>query len=170
VFRTDEAADEVNIYARRMTGDTAMIPVVVGNGTNIQMALSPDGRWLAYVSNTTGNREVYVVPFPRGGTSQMVSRDGGTEPRWSRSGQELFYKSGSHLMAVSVVSDASISFGTPRALFSVAGYRGARNRQQYDVAPGDQRFLMIRNLASDASSEAVYVENWFIELQAKVKQ
>jgi serine/threonine-protein kinase len=152
-----------------MTGDTALVPVVVG-GTNIQISLSPDGRSLAHLSNATGQREVYVTPFPGGGTSQMVSRGGGTEPRWSRSGRELFFKSGGQLVSVPVTPGPVPAFGAPRPLFAVAGYRGARNRQQYDVAPGDQRFLMIRNLASDAATEAVYVENWFTELQAKLKQ
>jgi serine/threonine protein kinase len=168
VIRSDEAESQINIRARRMSGDTALIPIVVG-GTNIQFSLSPDGRSLAYLSNATGQREVYVMPFPGGGTSQMVSRGGGTEPRWSRSGRELFFKSGGQLMSVAVTPGPVPAFGTPRPLFGVAGYRGARNRQQYDVAPGDQRFLMIRNLESEVSREAVYVENWFTELKAKLK-
>ena len=52
--------------------------------------------------------------------------------------------------------------------FSLAGYRSARNRQQYDVAPDDKRFLMIRELGDDARERVVYVENWFGELKAKV--
>ena len=60
--------------------------------------------------------------------------------------------------------------GNPRVLFSLAGFRGARNRQQYDVAPGDQRFVMIRDLGSGATGAVVYVENWLEELRTRVKR
>jgi len=167
VLRSDEEGWNINIRARRVTGDTTLLPIVVG-GANLQFSLSPDGRSLAHLSNVSGQREVYVTPFPGGGTRQMVSRGGGTEPRWSRSGRELFFKSGGQLVSVAVTPGPVPVFGAPRPLFSVAGYRAARNRQQYDVAPDDQRFLMIRNLNSEASREAVYVENWFTELRAKL--
>ena len=72
-------------------------------------------------------------------------------------------------MAVPVTPGPPLHLGAPRALFSIAGYRGARNRQQYDVAPGDQRFLMIRNPDAGARAEAVYVENWFAELKEKLR-
>ncbi len=58
--------------------------------------------------------------------------------------------------------------GAPHALFSLTGYRGARNRQQYDVAPDARRFLMIRESPADASSNVVYVDNWLVELEARV--
>jgi eukaryotic-like serine/threonine-protein kinase len=169
VMRSDEAGGQVNIRARRLRGDTTLLPIVVGKGVSNQVALSPDGRWLAYVSTGTGEREVYVMPFPGGGTSRLVSRDGGSEPRWAHSGRELFYKSGGKLMAVAVAGGPSLTLGAPRALFSVAGYHGARNRQQYDVSPDDRRFLMIRNPGSDEHAQAVYVENWFTELKAKLQ-
>jgi hypothetical protein len=59
--------------------------------------------------------------------------------------------------------------GVPRPLFSVAGFRSARNRQQYDVSPDDRRFVMIRDLRGEHPGDVVYVENWFRELRAKVK-
>jgi len=168
VLRSDEHDGDANIHARRLRGDTTLVPLVVDAYTTTQAALSPDGRWLAHVSNATGQREVYVTPFPGGGSTRLVSRDGGTEPRWAHSGRELFYKSGNRMMAVPVTSGASLVTGVPRPLFSVEGYHGARNRQEYDVAPGDQRFLMIQLGSSGARAEATYVENWFAELRAKV--
>jgi hypothetical protein len=103
-------------------------------------------------------------------SKRLVSRDGGTEPRWAHSGRELFYRSGSQLMAVEVMPGPTFTSGAPRPLFSVAGYRGARNRQQYDVSPDDRRFVMIKEHGDDAAAEAVYVENWFEELKTKVKK
>ena len=169
LFRSDEIGSVGHIYGRRLDGDTTVVPLVVkGTGSN-QAALSPDGRWLAYTSIAEGGREVYVTPFPSMETSRLISRDGGSEPRWAHSGRELFYKSGGQLMVVPVAPGASFVPGVPRALFSVAGYASARNRQQYDVAPDDRRFLMIREF-EHSGGEVVYVENWFTELKTKVKR
>ena len=167
VVRSDEEGSVGHIYARRIRGDTTLLPLAVDHLSG-QAALSPDGRWLAYVSIPTGRREVYVAPFPSGTPTHLVSRDGGSEPRWAHSGRELFFKSGGRLMAVSVAPGSAFVAGTPRPLFSLAGYRSARNRQQYDVAPDDRHFVMIRELGDDARERVVYVENWFPELEMKL--
>ena len=168
VTRSDEEGSVGHIRARRLVGDTALVPVVVGKGTTSQVALSPDGRWLAYASPASGKTEVYVTAFPSAASTHVVSRDGGSEPRWAHSGRELFFRSGSQLMAVDVAPGATFVAGTPRPLFSLTGYRSARNRQQYDVAPGDRRFLMIREPSDAGPGTVVYVENWLAELKAKV--
>jgi serine/threonine-protein kinase len=170
VLRADEYDGDANLRVRRVRGDTTLGPLVVDPYTTTQATLSPDGRWLAFVSNATGEREVYVTPFPGGGSTRLVSRDGGTEPRWAHSGRELFYKSRNQLMVVPVTPGPALTTGVPRPLFSVAGYHAARNRQEYDVAPDDQRFLMIQLGGSGARAEAIHVENWFAELRAKAKQ
>jgi hypothetical protein len=72
-------------------------------------------------------------------------------------------------MAVDVAPGTTFVAGTPRPLFPLTGYRSARNRQQYDVAPDDRRFLMIREPSDAGAGTVVYVENWFAELQAKVR-
>ena len=148
--------------------DTTTIPLVVAGSSSMQAALSPDTRWLAYVAETTGQREVYLMAFPSGDVTRLVSTGGGSEPRWSSDGRELFYKSANNLMSVAVTTAPTLTLGTPQRLFSVAGYRGARNRQQYDVTPDGQRFLMIRLLQDGTPSEAVYAEHWLTELRAKL--
>jgi len=168
VVRSDEEGTG-NVRGRRQTGDTALVPLVVGEEVTSQIALSPDGRWLAYSSGPTGAREIYLAPFPGMSSRRIISRNGGTEPRWAHSGRELFYKSGNQFMVVEMTGP-TLTPGSPRPLFSLAGYRAARNRQQYDVAPDDQRFVMIREVGTKASAEVVYVENWFEELEAKVNR
>ena len=170
VFRSDEAGADGNIYARRLSGDTALVPIAVDKSITMQVALSPDGHWLAYTGNATGRYEVYVTPFPAATSIRLVSRDGGNEPRWAHSGRELFYKSGNQLMSVDVTPGPSLTIGTPRPLFSLSEYRFARNRAQYDVAPDDKHFVMIKDLGGNTRGDAVYVENWFKELLAKVKR
>jgi Tol biopolymer transport system component len=167
VTRKDELGSNPSVYARRLTGDTTLLPLLTDPSYTVQVALSPDGRWLAYVSNEAGRQfEVYVASFPDMASKRLVSRGGGTQPRWSRSGRELFFQSNGQLMAVAVPPGPVFTPGPARALFSIKGYRTARNRQQYDVAPGDQRFVMIREPV--ATGGIIYVENWFAELQASI--
>ncbi len=168
--RSDEASGNSNVHARRMSGDTTVVPVVIGKGVSIQIALSPDAKWLAYVNQTTGRREVYVTSFPDGRITRLISNNGGSEPRWSRSGRELFYESNGRMVAIDIGPGAGLVTGVPRPLFSIAGYRTARNRQQYDIAPDDQHFVMIKDLNDDPRGKIVLVENWLQELQRKTRR
>ncbi len=165
-FRWDSSAVS-QIGARRLEGDTALVrlPDATELGDD-EIALSRDGRWLAFYQGGSG---IEVAPFPALAPTRVVSHGGGTEPRWAGDGRMLFYRSGDRFMAVPVTPGSTLQFGSPRELFSVAGYRSARNRQEYDVAPDGQHFVMIRDLP-DTSSAIVYVENWFPELLAKVKK
>ena len=170
VVRSDELGNIGHIRGRRLEGgDTTLVPLVVDSTLAMQVALSRDGRWLAYSGYATGRGEIYVRPFPGVSSAVQVSHDGGTEPRWAHSGRELFYRSGQRLMSVAVAPGPTLSFGATRELFSAAAYRAARNRQQYDVARDDRHFVMIRGV-SGAASPIVYAENWLSELRAKVKR
>jgi len=169
VVRTDEDGNS-NIHYRALTGDTAVKPLVVEPGQSTTVALSPDGRWLAYSSDDgSGVRyDLYVAPFPSMSPRRLVSREGGVEPRWSRNGRELFFKSSGQLMAVSVAEGASLDVSDPRPLFPLAGFRSARNRQQYDVAP-DGRFLMIRDPRPGEAAPVVWAPGWLAELRRTVR-
>jgi serine/threonine-protein kinase len=171
VFRADEEAGTSRLYARRLAGDTTLLPLLTDRLTgSTQVSLSPDGRWLAFAgAEPAGEVEVYVASFPDMGSRRLISRGGGTSPRWSRSGRELFFESRGRLMTVAVPPGATLAPGAPRPLFSLAGFRVARNRPQWDVALGDQRFVMIREPGS-AVREVVYVENWFTELKERLRQ
>ncbi len=129
-----------------------------------QPDLSPNGRWIAYRSDESGRDEVYVQRFPELGGRIKISTDGGTSPRWSGDGAELFYRNGSAMMAVTVGSaGALLDVGLPRLLFD-GPYLNDSGRN-YDVGP-DGRFLMVR-LADDANLTQVHVVvNWLAELQA----
>jgi serine/threonine-protein kinase len=168
LVRADEENGDGHIYARRLHGDTTLIPLLTGAYTTNQVALSPDGHWLAYISDEGGSGyELYVASFPDMGSKRLISRGGGVEPRWSRNGRELYFKSGGQFMAITVPPGPGFTPGDPRALFPLSGFREARNRPQYDVAP-DGRFVMIRE--SEASAGMVYAEHWFDELRAKLRR
>jgi Tol biopolymer transport system component len=137
VTRSDEAGGDGRIRARRLTGDTALVPIIDDPTMKLisSISLSPDGRWLAYHSNESTQYEVYVTPFPEARPRFQLSRGGGMEPKWSRDGRELFFESGGSLKVVRVPPGPVFNPGNPTTLFSLAGYRRARNRQQYDVSP-----------------------------------
>jgi WD40 repeat protein len=169
-LRLDEEGLDGNVRFRRVAGDTALQPFLVDTSVTLSIALSPDSRWLAYTSNRVGQRiEIFVAAFPSGASVYQISNGGGTEPRWSRDGRELYFESGGRLMVVPVSTGSAFNAGTPRPLFSLQGYRRARNRPQYDVGP-DGRFVMIRESGRSATRGVVYAENWFAELLARVRR
>ena len=130
---------------------------------------SPDGRWLAYVSDESGRFEVYVQPFPGPGGKWMISTDGGTEPVWARDGRELFYRSGDKLMAVTIAGEPAFVAGLPRALFEGAFEPTGTGTSGFDVSPDGRRFLMIQPTAPERPVTQVNVViNWFEELRQRV--
>jgi serine/threonine-protein kinase len=158
-----------DIFAIRPGIDTAPVPVVATPFTEISPAFSPNGRWLAYISNETGEDEIYVVPFPNTGAGKWaISAGGGTEPLWSHRGNELFYRDASgNLVAVAINTTPRFSLGRSAALFPAAGFTSLRYTPQYAVAPDDRRFLMIRTSTPD---KLIVVENWFEELRTKSRK
>lgn len=173
VMRKDVTGSRNILQARRLTGDTTLRTIFDMPAVQfaLSVALSPDGRWLAYSSSESeGTVNIYVTSFPDAQAKFLVSRGGGTEPKWSRNGRELFFESGGMLKVVDVPAGPTFTPGNPRTLFSLAGYRRARNRQQYDVSPDGSRFLMIRERGATTAPTAIYVENWLTELNAKLKR
>ena len=127
---------------------------------------------MAYVSNESGQEEIFVRPFPDAGASRsQISTNGGSEPVWAHSGRELFYRSASNeLVATQVTTeDLALTSGQQTLLFSMADYLRGFNDQQYDVSPDDQSFVMLR-IGDDevGASELILVVNWFEELRQRM--
>ena len=170
IFRTDVTSPgSGDILAIRPGIDSAPVSIVATAFTEMTPALSPNGRWLAYSSNETGADEIYVVPFPNTSAGKWaISAGGGTEPLWSHSGNELFYRAASgDLVAVAIHTQPRFSLGHSAALFPTAGFTSHRFAPQYAVSPDDRRFLMIRAGTPD---QLIVVENWFEELTAKSRK
>ena len=118
--------------------------------------VSPDGRWLAYLSDTSGSLEVHVSSLPGFEVTRQVSHDGGREPSWSATGDELFYRSGGGAMvAVSFRATPELSLGRPQELFRDEFVREPFGIANYGIAP-DGRFLMLREIG--ASSQPVQLQ------------
>ena len=125
---------------------------------------SPDGRWLAYVSNESGRFEVYVQAYPGPGGKWPISIEGGNEPLWSRDGRELFYREGNRMMAVAVRTVPTFTTEKPRLLFE-GSYVLRPNVANYDVSLDGQRFLMIKE---EGQAPINVILNWFEELERLV--
>jgi len=144
--------------------------VVATEYDEFDAALSPNGRWLAYASDRTGQNQVWIQGYPEG-VPVRVSRNGGYEPHWSADGRELFFLQGNSMMAVAVEIEPEFSFAAPVLLFSGSNFTApGPGAGSYDVAR-DGRFLMIQPDSANAtggSSSIVVVQNWFEELKQRV--
>jgi len=163
------AATRVDIWLLTVEPERRARPLIQRPGVQNNPRFSPDGRWLAYVSNETGRAEVYVEPFPGRGERWPISNDGGNFPVWERHGRELYYKNGRKLMAAALETYPTFVAAAPRLLFAGAGVEGpVIAGGPFDVAP-DGRFIMIEPGPSEAPATAIsLVQNWFTELQQRV--
>ena len=128
---------------------------------------SPDGRWIAYQSNESGQDEIYAQPFPGPGEKTQISTNGGAQVRWNRNGKELFYVAPDlRLMAVSVVSSSTaktLQPAPPTALFASRLWNNATAasaKQDYVVSPNGQRFLMLVDPPDAATAPITVIANW----------
>ena len=133
--------------------------------------LSPDGRYLAYESNESGSNEIYIQPFPEGGSKRRVSTNGGGQPRWRSDGRELFFVQGNTLVAASVTLAPTFSVGSAKRLFQAEDAFARRGSStmgraySYDVSADGQRFVLVEPL-EDASTPSIHVvQNWFAEFR-----
>jgi serine/threonine-protein kinase len=131
-------------------------------------AVSPDGRWLAYTSDESGQNEVYVRSFPDGGGKVLVSQSGGSEPMWSRDGRELFYRGfdqlSTPLIAVGVRTSPTFAVAGRTSLFDMSEYEAAVPHANYDVTADGRSFVMI---SQGRRSEMVLVQNWSEEVRRR---
>ncbi len=119
---------------------------------------SPDGRFIAYESNESGQFEIYVRPFPASDTKWQVSTGGGRFPLWSADGRELFYRRGSQMLAVGTEIGETLALGKPEFLFDVPG--------KYDVMPDGKHFVIIVDGDTETPPRQLnLVLNWSQELE-----
>ncbi len=176
VIPTSVSPDGKLVIGYNSTGGLWVMPLPEGSsgGAKLQSfldsrsqkvdpAFSPDGHWVAYRSDETGNREIYVAPYPGPGGKFLISTEGGASPRWSHDGRELFYRNGGKMMAVDVQTSPMFRAGTPKMLFQ------GNYANSYDVAPDGKRFLMIKPPAAlqAPTDQVTVVLNWFEELRRR---
>lgn len=164
-----------DIYIVHIGADSVPIPVLASSADEAAPALSPDGRWLAYQSDETGRREVFVRPFPNVVDGQFqVSSGGGRAPIWSGDGKELFFVADTtganndarRMMVAAVDPGPPFRVLPAQTLFQIDdNYYLANNSTSYRVAGDDERFLMARFVGEGPRIELVFVQNFFDELR-----
>jgi len=162
-----------DIVMTRPGVDTATTSLIASPGADYSPIVSPNGKWLAYLSNESGRLEVYVTPFDRPGSAKWaVSTGGGTSPRWSRRGDELFYMDlRSNMVAARIITTPSFAVQDTRVLFNAADFvQTTASRRHYDVTPDGQRFLMVQRADGAKRGQIVVVENWGDEIRRKSRQ
>ena len=148
------------------------VPLFVTEADETSPAISPDGRWIAYVSNVSGRDEVYVTAFPKPGQPIPVSPQGGVAPVWSRNPDhsELFFRMDNAIMAAEYSGDDPLVFLRPKEVLS-GPYNWSTDRttpRNYDVSPDGTTFLLGRWTQADNDREIHIVQNWHEELQRRL--
>jgi len=154
----------LDIYTFTLDSPSEYQPYVVTPFNERAPAISPDGRWAAYVSNESGQDEVYVRAYPDPSGRWQVSSDGGREPLWAPNGGELYYRTFDKFMAVEVGTRGTFSLGNRRLMFE-GDYLANQNHANFDVHPATGGFVMIKSHGSP--TELVVVLNWFEELRER---
>jgi serine/threonine protein kinase len=172
----DSSFTEVNIGAMSMEGNGERKLLLESDYVESHPRISPDGRWMAYFSDETGDMQIFVRPFPEVDQGKwQVSVDGGQSPLWSPDGRELYYLNGDAIMEAQVNTEPTFSASKPKILFRGNYVTGYRENPEWDISPDGKRFLMIKPPAAMDDDSAIEIRtqinivlNWFEELKQRV--
>jgi serine/threonine-protein kinase len=152
-----------DIFALSLRDPANVKPVLKTPSYEGGARLSPDGQWLAYVSNESAQNDVYLRPYPALDRRWTVSTQGGTQPVWSPDGKEIFYRNADKMMVVDVTTSPEVKLSTPRVLFEQRyAYGAGITIPNYDVMPDGQHFIMVKDEITGGRLNVVL--NWFTEL------
>jgi hypothetical protein len=154
-----QGLDEFTVWAIPLDGEEAPEALLQSEFLLDEFQVSPDGRWLSYISEESGDMEVYIEPFRRPGERVRVSVAGGGQPRWRADGRELYYGAPGAMMAVTVEdAESRVEIGTPRQLFEAPPMRPGYD--DYAVTRDGQRFLVKVPIGEDPEPRFHVVVNW----------
>ena len=179
MLRTDNAGPGAgDILGMRSQADTTPVPFVATPFMELNPAVSPNGRWMAYVSKETGTAQVYVRPFPNtSGGRWQVSLDGGRNPVWARDGRSLYFiRKDGLLVEARLDRGATFAIGARQTLFDASRFQTTPYHQGFDVEPGDSTFLFIESTqpggggTNGARNIVVWGNHWFTDLKQRLNR
>jgi hypothetical protein len=157
----------VDIVAIHLQSNGRIEPLLTSEYNELHAALSPDGKWLAYVSDEQGRNEVFVRSFPDLEGPWQISTEGGQGPVWAPDGAAIYYRDGASLVKVPVKTEGGFIPERAEPLFEDVYV--SESHRNYDIHPDGKRFLMIKRSQEDApKTELIVVENWSEELKRRV--
>ena len=157
IWREDSTGVDRNVLSAPLDSPKNVRPILNSTFDEKGIALSPDGGWLAYVSNETGTHEVYIRRLEPNSSRWKVSLHGGTEPRWCRSG-EVFFRSADTVMVAHITLGPVPGRTPPTPLFTGV-YAGLGYEPMWDVSPDCQEFAMVRT-PGNVQAQFVLLANW----------
>jgi len=165
VYRLNDRKNGRDLWFRRLTGNPNPTPIAVSTADDLMPRVSSNGKWVAYVSEISGRREVYVRSFPTLGGVFQISTGGGDEPLWSRDGSRIYYRSGREFVAATLSFGAEDVHVANRQKLFDGDYVVGDIHASWDVAP-DGRFLVVNPLRN---TQTIVVHDWRGELQARLR-
>jgi hypothetical protein len=166
IYRMDTPDSNRDIYALPLEGEQTPVPLLTSIDDDKEPRVSPDNRWLAFVSNHSGREEVYVRPLSGAGPRVAISTGGGGEPLWAPDGTRLYYRSGLWLLAARVVTTPTFAVLARDTLFE-GPFTTDPFHPNYDVAPDGKSFVMVRPIEQDR--QLIMVVNWAEELRQRTR-
>ena len=170
-----ERGRDMLLMTRRDDNTTGFSDYLRADWNETTGTISPDGAWLAYVSDESGIPEVYIRSFPEAEAQQMVSSGGGTQPVWAPDGSAIYYRDGIRVMRASITNGGAPSVVSRETLFEAQWLADAIGRHDWDVHPDGRSFVAVRRPATEGTEvggvpiiPVRVVVNWFEELKAKV--
>jgi Tol biopolymer transport system component len=166
IFYDVTGGSGTDIWTLPLTGDRKPRPFLNNPSfSEYDARLSPDGRYLAYVSDESGRDEVYVQTYPDRSEKWQVSAHGGNDPRWNAGGHEMYYLSpDQQMMAVPVRTVPKFDLGTPQSLFTARVLFPGLQRSHYAVTADGQTFILFTPTANRTLPTTTVVVNWAAEL------
>jgi serine/threonine-protein kinase len=159
LYQDVNTVTNTDLMLLRPDGDRKPRKLLATISNEMHGTVSPDGHWLAYVTDEQGQPEVYVRSFPTLGVARRVSINGGLWPRWARDGRELYFMERGRLMAIMVQGNGELEAGNPTVLFQPSA-----GLVDYDVA-ADGRFLVNLGKAGFNATRLNVVMNWEVGLK-----
>ncbi len=158
-----------DVWILPIEGERKPVPFLETPFRDLAAQFSPDGRWIAYLSDESGRLEVYVRSYPGPGPRHQISANGGFDPLWARDGKEIFYRTDDDkMMVVPVQLTPEFEAGKPKMLFEGRFPTQHNEVLRYDITPDGQRFVMVESEEESLPTEIVVLLNWFQELKRLV--
>lgn len=174
LYTAMDPSTKADLWVLPLEGDRKPIPFLRTEFGEMDGRFSPDMRWIAYVSDESGRNEIYVRGFSQAsrrasseaGGKWLISKDGGTGPRWRQDGKELYYRApDGNVMAVEVAADTEFQAATPKVLFHASPDFSEVTSilpglSTWDVTPDGKRFLIATTPVENSLSPFTVVLNW----------
>jgi serine/threonine-protein kinase len=166
VFQVDDGgAQQADLEMRALAGDSTARPIAATTSIENEARVSPDGRWVAFLSNASGSAQVVVQPYPGPGAQVQVSTSGGAEPVWARDGRRLFFRDGHSLVQVAFATSPGFNVTSRTPIMDDLFVLSVSPHANYDVAPDGSRFLMVKNTDDP---QLIVAYNWMAEVHARL--